>query len=163
MVTDNLVPHFSSIHAIDVSPSMLLTFASRHSNPHITHSLHFLTPSSPSEFLTPLLSPLPAEQARRLQPPRAKYGVAVANLVLHHVDDWAGMMAGVQGLLVPGGWFVGTEFGREEGERDRVKEAREIVAAKKREAAGEGAQVSLSSLLTSLSPRGPGRPEVWKC
>jgi hypothetical protein len=79
------------------------------------------------------------------------------------VDDWAGMMAGVQGLLVPGGWFVGTEFGREEGERDRVKEAREIVAAKKREAAGEGAQVSLSSLLTSLSPRGPGRPEVWKC
>lgn len=131
LVTSHLSPHFSSIHAIDVSPSMLLTFAKLHNSPEITHSLHFLSPSSPEEFQTPLLSPLPAEPERRLNPPRSQFGVAVANLVLHHVDDWKGMMTGLQGLLGEGGWFVGTEFGKEEGGKDVVQEARKKVAAEK--------------------------------
>jgi SAM-dependent methyltransferase len=132
---------------------MLLTFASSHASPTITHSLHFLSPSSATEFQSPLLSPLPAEQERRLTPPRAHFDVAIANLVLHHVDDWAGMMRGLQDLLSPGGWFVGTEFGKEEGGQDVVEQARAQVAANKKEAEGKGetAQVSHHPSLSASS------------
>lgn len=40
-------------------------------------------------------------------------------------------MNGLRGLLADGGWFVGTEFGREEGGKDVVQEARKKVAAEK--------------------------------
>lgn len=125
LVTSHLAPNFASLHAIDVSPSMLLYFSRTHSSSIITHSLHFLNPSSSTEFTQPLLSPLHNEPERRLTPPRNKFGVAVMNLVLHHVEDWSGLMQGIQGLLEDGGWFVGTEFGKTEDGRDVVKEARE--------------------------------------
>jgi hypothetical protein len=126
-VTANLFPHFASLHAIDVSANMLIGFAARLSDPRVTHSLHFLSPSSSDDFLTPLVSPTRDLPDRRLQPPRAKFDVAVANLVLHHVGDWTGLMIGIQMLLAgggadkQGGWFVGTEFGKVEGEKDVVK------------------------------------------
>lgn len=106
---------------------MLIGFSARLADTRITHSLHFLSPSSPTDFLTPLVSPTRNEPERKLQPPRAKFDVAVANLVLHHVGDWSGLMAGVQGLLAggaadkQGGWFIGTEFGKVEGEKDVVE------------------------------------------
>ena len=62
-----------------------------------------------------MLSPTEAEPERKLAPPRAKFDVAVANMVIHHVDDMAGFMQGLVGLLSPGGWVVFTEFGKKEG------------------------------------------------
>lgn len=42
--------------------------------------------------------------------PRDQFDVAVVNLVLHHVDDVEGFMAGLKDLLVEGGTVVFTEF-----------------------------------------------------
>lgn len=105
---------------------MLLTFASTHADPSITHSLHALSASSSASFEAhePLPSPTRAEPERKAPAPRAKWDVAVANLVLHHVDHMDDFFAGAIGCLDPGGWFVATEFGRVEGQRDVVTEVR---------------------------------------
>ncbi|WWD20851.1 hypothetical protein CI109_105328 [Kwoniella shandongensis] len=120
-VTTNLLHHFSTIHAIDTSPSMLTSFSTHHppsSNPKLTYSLHSLSSSSPKAFDSrePMLSPTVDDPERKIVPPRNRFDVAVANLVLHHVDDVKSFMEGVVGLLKSGGWIVFTEFGRDESE-----------------------------------------------
>ncbi len=65
-----------------------------------------------------MYSPLPSHTEKKLPPPRSRFDLAVANLVVHHIDDLDGFMDGVTGLLVDGGWVVFTEFGKVEGGRD---------------------------------------------
>jgi SAM-dependent methyltransferase len=98
---------------------MLLTLSKHVHAPNVTHALHAVQPVSAQQFKDgqPMLSPTASEPERRIAPPRAEFDVAVANLVLHHIDDTGSFLAGVLGLLKPGGWFVITEFGlREDGE-----------------------------------------------
>lgn len=59
-----------------------------------------------------MFSPTEAEPERKLDPPRARFDIAVVNLVLHHVDDIPGFLLGLKGLLVDGGRVVITEFGK---------------------------------------------------
>ena len=98
----------------------------------MTHSLHALSPDSPAEFaaLTPMYSPTEAEQERKLPPPRQKFDLAVANMVVHHVDDIDSFGKGLVGLVESGGWVLITEFGKVEGEADVVEEHREMHAGK---------------------------------
>jgi SAM-dependent methyltransferase len=93
---------------------------------NITHTLHFLSPISHQEFTssTPLPSPTSDNQERKLIPPRGEFDLAVANLVVHHVDDLKGFMQGVRGMLKPGGRVVFTEFGKLEGGKDVAGEHR---------------------------------------
>ena len=107
---------------------MLLAFSSWLSSiPNITHAMHFLSPSSPAEFsaLSPMFSPTPEYAERKLPPPRSRFDVAIANLVVHHVDDLDGFMRGVVGSLAEGGWVVFTEFGKVEGGVDMASQHRE--------------------------------------
>jgi SAM-dependent methyltransferase len=94
------------------------------SHPTLSHSLHFLSPSSPTDFTTPLFSPIPSEPERKLIPPCREFDLAIANLVAHHVDDLDGWMEGAVGLLRKGGWLIVTEFGKEEGGKDVAGEVR---------------------------------------
>jgi SAM-dependent methyltransferase len=135
-VTHHLAALFSTVHCIDISPSMLLAFSEQHpssssSASRISHSLHLLAPDSRSTFASgrPLLSPTNQEPERRATVPRAQFDVAVANLVLHHVDNFDGLFGGLLEVLSPGGWFVCTEFGRVEGQEDVAAQFRESKAA----------------------------------
>jgi len=96
---------------------MLLTHAA-HLPSGATYSLHAISPDSPKVFdeRQPLPSPTTSDENRSLVPPRTRFDVLVANLVVHHVDDLDGFFAGVVGLVKPGGWVVITEFGLEEGQ-----------------------------------------------
>ncbi|ORX40839.1 S-adenosyl-L-methionine-dependent methyltransferase [Kockovaella imperatae] len=116
-VTKLYAESFASVHAIDTSTSMLLAFSDR-LPPKTTYSLHALSEDSPKDFQDgkEMFSPTKSEQERKLAPPRARFDIAVANLVLHHVDNLDGFMAGVVGLLNQGGWFVITEFAKNEDE-----------------------------------------------
>jgi SAM-dependent methyltransferase len=136
-----------------LSLSTLLPSAS---HPTLSHSLHFLSPSSPADFTTPLFSPIPSEPERKLVPPCREFDLAIANLVAHHVDDLDGWMDGAVGLLRKGGWLVLTEFGKEEGgkdvagevrtekEKERQEEMQKVKAEARAEAdeGGEGGEVS---------------------
>ena len=123
-VTQHLAKSFKTIHAIDTSPSMLLTFSKNLpvNNPNITYSLHFISPDSADTFAKrePMFSPTNDQtlggNERKIPPPRARFDLAVANLVVHHIDDLDSFTRGVVGLLNPGGWVVLTEFGKREGE-----------------------------------------------
>jgi 2-polyprenyl-3-methyl-5-hydroxy-6-metoxy-1,4-benzoquinol methylase len=55
-------------------------------------------------------SPIRDDKEREVKVPRSQWDVAVSNLVLHHVDDIPGFMAGLTGLVVEGGWVIMTEF-----------------------------------------------------
>ncbi|KAK8850676.1 hypothetical protein IAR55_004596 [Kwoniella newhampshirensis] len=117
-VTPHLEPHFSTIHSIDTSPSMLVAFSQNvPSSPKLTHSLHALSSSSATTFSSgqPQSSPTKDEPNREIVPPKQRFDLALANLVVHHVDDRESFMQGVVGLVKSGGWVVFTEFGREEG------------------------------------------------
>ncbi|OCF35930.1 hypothetical protein I317_00450 [Kwoniella heveanensis CBS 569] len=126
-VTSLLLNTFTSVHALDTSPSMLTTLYTRLIAPHpqrtkLSYSLHALSPSSPELFKsgTPLRFPTPADPSRVLAPPRARFDLVVVNLVLHHVDEVEPFMRGAVGLLENGGWLVITEFAPNEM-RDRLK------------------------------------------
>jgi hypothetical protein len=105
---------FASVHAIDVSPSMLATFPNELPTdkfPSVTHSLHTLSASSSESFQSgSMKSPIQDDKEREVAVPRSQWDVAVSNLVLHHVDDIPGFMAGLTGLVVEGGWVIMTEF-----------------------------------------------------
>lgn len=136
----------------------LSTLLPSSSHPTLSHSLHFLSPSSPTDFMTPLFSPIPSEPERKLVPPQREFDLAIANLVAHHVDDLDGWMEGAVGLLRKGGWLVVTEFGKEEGgkdvagevrtekEKERQEELQNVNAGARAEAgeAGEESEVSCS-------------------
>lgn len=114
-VTQLYAKSFNSVHAIDVSPSMLATFSSElpaSEYPNVTHSLHTLSATSGTEFQSgkPVKSPTKAETEREIGLPRTQWDVALINLVLHHVDDIEGFMKGLKDLVRPGGWVVFTEF-----------------------------------------------------
>lgn len=55
-----------------------------------------------------------------MAPPSSGFDVAVANLVIHHIDDLDPFFRGLKGLIRPGGWVVITEFGLEEREDEDV-------------------------------------------
>jgi SAM-dependent methyltransferase len=104
---------------------MLQTFSTHlPSDPHnLTWALHGITPASPAAFASgePMLSPSatsPEGEHRKVSPPRAQFDVAIANLVVHHVDDLPSFFTGLLGLVKTGGWIVITEFGLEEGAED---------------------------------------------
>ena len=118
-MTSHYANSFRSVHSIDTSPSMLQTLSKYVTNHNVTHALHAISPASAQQFRSgeAMRSPTSSEPERTLAPPRDVFDVAVANLVLHHIDDTRSFLAGVVGLLKPGGWFVITEFGlREDGE-----------------------------------------------
>ncbi|KAK1923160.1 S-adenosyl-L-methionine-dependent methyltransferase [Papiliotrema laurentii] len=124
-VTAHLVRTFGTVHSIDTSLSMLQTFSTHlPSDPHnLTWALHGITPASPAAFASgePMLSPSatsPEGEHRKVSPPRAQFDVAIANLVVHHVDDLPSFFTGLLGLVKTGGWIVITEFGLEEGAED---------------------------------------------
>jgi len=122
-VTHHLAPTFHTVHGIDTSLSMLLTFSSHLPlSGNVTWSLHAISPSSPSTFASrlPLLSPTPNDEKREMVPPSSGFDVAVANLVIHHIDDLDPFFRGLKGLIRPGGWVVITEFGLEEREDEDV-------------------------------------------
>lgn len=114
LVTSKLAPHFGSVHAIDVSPSMLQTFATQPAAalPNVTYAQHLLHPGSGDDFVraTPAPSPTPEDPERKERPPREKFDVAVANLVVHHVDHLDHFFKGLFSVLSPGGKVVITEF-----------------------------------------------------
>jgi 2-polyprenyl-3-methyl-5-hydroxy-6-metoxy-1,4-benzoquinol methylase len=113
-VTQLLSKSFKSVHAIDVSPSMLSTFSTElpsNKYPNVTHSQHTLSSSSPEEFARwSMKSPTEDEPDRNVSLPRSKWDVAAVILVLHHVDDIQGFMTGLTGLVEHGGWVVFAEF-----------------------------------------------------
>lgn len=118
-MTSHYANSFRSVHSIDTSPSMLQTLSKYVSSHNVTHALHAISPASAQQFKSgeAMRSPTSSEPERTLASPRNTFDVAVANLVLHHIDDTRSFLAGVMGLLKPGGWFVITEFGlREDGE-----------------------------------------------
>ncbi|WVQ95365.1 hypothetical protein IAU59_002462 [Kwoniella sp. CBS 9459] len=127
-VTAHLLKTFSSVHALDTSPSMLkslythLIGLSSSEDASLSYSLHALSPASPGLFesRTPLKSPTPTDSDKVLAPPRAKFDLVVVNLVLHHVDEVEPFMRGAVGLLDKDGWLVITEFAPDEM-RDRVQ------------------------------------------
>ena len=114
-MTQHYAKTFGSVHAIDTSPSMLLTLSSRLPE-KTTYSLHALNKDSAAEFASgkTMLAPTPEQPQRQLALPRSAFNVAVANLVVHHVDDLDGFMQGIFSLLEPGGWVVFTEFTKKE-------------------------------------------------
>jgi 2-polyprenyl-3-methyl-5-hydroxy-6-metoxy-1,4-benzoquinol methylase len=113
-VTQLFSKSFKSIHAIDVSPSMLSTFSTELPSdkyPNVTHSQHTLSSSSSEEFAKgSMKSPIEGDADRVVSLPRSKWDVAAVILVLHHVDDIEGFMTGLTGLVEDGGWVVFTEF-----------------------------------------------------
>ncbi|WVQ86245.1 hypothetical protein IAT38_008413 [Cryptococcus sp. DSM 104549] len=126
-VSTHLIETFASLQSIDTSPSMLLAYSTLHPtspSPTITHSLHALSPASPQIFSSaePLPCPSKDHPDRKVAPPRARFDLAVANLVLHHVDQVDKFMQGAVGLLKSGGWLVVTEFGKKEGENTMLVE-----------------------------------------
>ena len=109
---------------------MLLAFSTHlppSNNPTVSYALHALSASSPIEFAnqTPVYSPTRDDNERKLPSPRSRFDLAVANMVVHHVDNLDGFMSGRTGLLEDGGWVVFTEFGKEEGDRDVAGDIRE--------------------------------------
>jgi hypothetical protein len=54
--------------------------------------------------------------------PRSNFDVAVANIMVHHVDDLDGFFTGLMGLIKPGGWAVITEFGVKEKDKGKNDE-----------------------------------------
>lgn len=80
--------------------------------PNVTYSQHTLSASSVDTFTSgePVPSPTKAQPDRHIKLPRRQWDVAVANLVLHHVDDVQGFMAGLEDLLSEGGTVIFTEF-----------------------------------------------------
>lgn len=114
-VTQLLAGSFASVHAIDVSLSMLTTFSSQLPSdkyPTVTHSQHTLSSTSRESFRSGKTVPSPTkdEPRREVTLPRSVWDVAVVNLVLHHVDDVEGFMTGLKDLVVEGGTVVFTEF-----------------------------------------------------
>jgi hypothetical protein len=113
-VTQLFSKSFKSVHAIDVSQSMLSTFSTELPSdkyPNVTHSLHTLSSSSPGEFAGgSMKSPVEGDPDRVVSLPRSKWDVAAVILVLHHVDDIEGFMTGLTGLVEDGGWVVFSEF-----------------------------------------------------
>jgi hypothetical protein len=109
-VTPHLSHLFSTVHSIDVSPSLLSSLPQHLPGDctNVTYSLHTLTPSSSGEFQgrSPQPSPTPSEPERRIVPPRARWDAGVVAMVMHHVDDVAGFMEGLVGVLEVGGWVV---------------------------------------------------------
>ncbi|OCF56246.1 hypothetical protein L486_06187 [Kwoniella mangroviensis CBS 10435] len=115
-VTKHLLSTFSTIHSIDVSPSMLLNLSKylpSDLHPTLSYSLHNLSPNSPQQFKgkLPLRSPTVENPQRELSPPREKFDLAVSSYVLHHVDDLHSFMLGAIGLVKEGGWLVFAEMG----------------------------------------------------
>jgi 2-polyprenyl-3-methyl-5-hydroxy-6-metoxy-1,4-benzoquinol methylase len=113
-VTQLFSKSFKSVHAIDVSPSMLSTFSTElpsEKYPNVTYSLNTLSSSSPEEFAKGTMkSPIEGDPNRVVSLPRSKWDVAAVILVLHHVDDIEGFMTGLTGLVEDGGWVVFAEF-----------------------------------------------------
>ena len=93
---------------------MLQTFASELPDieyANVTSSLHTLSPDSVRHFASQhVISPTKAEPERTVTLSRTRWDVAVANLVLHHVDDVEGFMSGLKGLLSDDGIVIFTEF-----------------------------------------------------
>ena len=114
-VTHHLSKTFATVHSIDTSPSMLTSFAKHlpSSLKNVTHAGHAIGPTSAEDFSSgkTMPSPTPDDPHRWVVPPRKEFDVAIANLVIHHVDDVEGFMKGMTGLVKPGGWVVITEFG----------------------------------------------------
>lgn len=114
-VTKLYAESFASVHAIDVSASMLATFSDQLPSdkyPHVTYSQHTLSATSSQELSSekPVPSPTKGQKDREVKLPRHSWDVAVVNLVLHHVDDIEGFMKGLKDLVAEGGWVVFTEF-----------------------------------------------------
>jgi hypothetical protein len=102
-VTQLLAKSFGTVHAIDVSPSMLSTFSTEVPSdkyPNVTHSLHTLSSSSPAVFAEgEMKSPIKGDPDRVISLPRSQWDVAAVIMVLHHVDDVEGFMTGLSGLI----------------------------------------------------------------
>lgn len=147
VVTKHLARTFGSVHSLDTSAKMLATFAERFSPPNnetdnVTWAQHALRPASGDVFMrgTPQPSPTPADPARTLAPPRERFDVAVAVLVVHHVDDLEAFFKGVLSVLEPGGKVVVVEFTTRADGRDMISEHFEKQVKDKAEA--EGKEVS---------------------
>jgi 2-polyprenyl-3-methyl-5-hydroxy-6-metoxy-1,4-benzoquinol methylase len=149
-VTSKLAPHFGSVHAIDISPAMLKTFASQPAAalPNVTYAQHTLHAGSGDDFVraTPQPSPTPSDPARTERPPREKFDVAVTNLVIHHVDNLDQFFKGVASLLVPGGKIVITEFSTLRDGSDPLAELREKAMREVSKRSGEEWSVSVLML-----------------
>lgn len=132
-VTTHFAKQFEHVHAIDTSANMLLTFATQPVSvrSNVTHTLHALGKDSPGAFARGLPQPSPTEEDPRrwVLPHRERFDVAVANFVIHHVDDLDAFFTGAVGILRDGGRLVVTEFGTTEDGRDPAKEARDEKAA----------------------------------
>ncbi|WRT70865.1 uncharacterized protein IL334_007864 [Kwoniella shivajii] len=145
-VTKHLLPTFALVHAIDLSPSMIMSLNSylpSSSYPSLTGTLHALSSSSAKIFEDgePLSSPTSEDKSRKISPPKAQFDLAVSNLVLHHVDDVDPFMLGAIGLLKKGGWFVLTEFGLVENGKDKEEE-RDVTRMNKEGKALKGGSVN---------------------
>lgn len=128
-VTKKIAPLVGTIHAIDTSLSMLRTLAKTVDSPNVTHSLHGLSPRSAKEFedRKPHKKPSanPADD-QEIVPNFTRFDMAIANYVIHHVDDVEPFFVGLVGVVKPGGWVVITEFGLSDDKEEglRIDQAR---------------------------------------
>lgn len=129
LVTAELAPLFATVHAIDTSDNMLKTFATQPAaqRENVTWAKHQLHSGSGDDFVrgNAVPSPTPEDPTRELKPPREKFDVAVANLVVHHVDNLDQFFKGLFSVLVPGGTVIITEFSTLPNGRDVLGEIRE--------------------------------------
>lgn len=129
LVTEHLAKTFGSVHAIETSASQLKTFAAQPvaKETNVTWGLVTIRPGVDMSNAVP--SPTPEDGNRQKSAPRDKFDVAVANLVVHHVDDISRFLGGILSVLKPGGIVVITEFTLAENGRDVVAEYRAKVGS----------------------------------
>lgn len=152
VVTAHLVDKFGSVHSIDTSPRMLTkfaeTYADKETEGKVSWALHQLDSKSGDAFMrgTPMPSPTPQDAGRQVRPPRERFDVAVAVLVVHHVDDLESFFKGVFSVLEPGGKVVITEFTTYANGRDVLQE---LSAERAKEKAEAAAKVRFTAVLVS--------------
>ncbi|WWC65041.1 uncharacterized protein I303_107655 [Kwoniella dejecticola CBS 10117] len=126
-VTRHYLSSFSSVHAIDSSPSMLIALSEylpQSDYPTLSYALHTLSSSSPAIYKSEqLISPTRNDPERTTASPilgrEGGFDLVVSNLVLHHVDDLVNFMDGVLRMVRPGGWVIFTEMGQLESHSDQ--------------------------------------------
>lgn len=115
---------FKSVHSIEPSRSMISVLSKQVEGlENVTWAMHEFGPTSAAQFdrAEPMPSPIESEPDRMLAPPRARFDVAVATLVAHHVGTLKPFFEGVLSVLKPGGLFVLIEFRHGEDGEDISK------------------------------------------
>lgn len=124
LVTEHLAKTYGSVHAIETSASQLRTFSHQPvaTAPNVTWGLVSIRPGI--DLNVKVFSPTRTDQHRKVAAPRDTFDVAVANLVVHHVDDLTRLFSGMLSVLKPGGIAVITEFTLAEDGTDVISDMR---------------------------------------